>query len=113
MPTNKVTFAHLRRVSIFGDASPFGGVTLAMQEDGHDINIGIAVCHEHDRYVKAEGRKRAEGRLHSKSEENAKFRARLTNVTVQEVYSALDGVHVTPYLEEELPIILRGAGAQL
>lgn len=113
MPTNKVTFAHLRRVSIFGDASPFGGVTLAMQEDGNNVKLGIAVCHEHDRYVKAEGRIRAEGRLHSASEKNAKYRATLTNVTVQEVYSALDGDHVTPYLEAELPVILRGAGAQL
>ena len=113
MPTNKVTFAHLRRVSMFGDASPFGGVTLAMQEDGNDINIGIAVCHERDRYIKAEGRKRAEGRLHSKSEENAKFRARLTNVAIHEVYQAFDGNYTTPYLEEVLPEMLRKAGAQL
>lgn len=113
MPTNKVTFAHLRRVSIFGDASPFGGVTLAMQEDGNNVKLGIAVCHEHDRYVKAEGRKRAEGRLHSVSEQNAKYRATLTNVTVQEVYSALDGNYSTPYLEEVLPVMLRKAGAQL
>lgn len=111
--TNKITFAHLRRVDMWGHHSPFGGVTLAMQEAGNDVKVGIAVCHEHDRYVKAEGRKRAEGRLHSVSEQNAKYRATLTNVTVQEVYSALDGDHVTPYLEAELPGILRGAGAQL
>lgn len=113
MSTNKVIFAHLRRASPFGDASPFGGVTLAMQEDGNDINIGIAVCHEHDRYVKAEGRKRAEGRLRSKSEENAKFRGRLTNVTVREVYQAFSDNYVTPYLEEVLPEMLRKAGSQL
>lgn len=113
MSTNKIVFAHLRRISMFGDKSHFGGITLAMQEDGNDINVGIAVCHDDDRYVKAEGRNRAEGRLHSKALKNAKFRARLTNVAISEVYQAFEGKYSTPYLEEALPEMLRKAGAQL
>jgi len=111
--TNKITFAHLRRVDEWGGASPYGGVTIAMLEDGPDLRIGIAVCHEHDRYVKSIGRVRAEGRCHSMSADNAKFRALLTGVTVQDVFRSIDGTDAPTYLDELIPTILRGAGAQM
>lgn len=116
MSTNKVTFAHLRRIDMWGHASPFGGVTLALQEDGNDVKVGIAVCHDHDRYIKAEGRNRAAGRLHSKSAENEKFRGRLTGVTVQDVYKSVDNDYLPSttmdVLDNTIMAMIHKAGAQ-
>ena len=110
--SDKITFAHIRMVNIAG-LSPFGGVTLAMQEEGSAVKLGVAVCHEHDRYVKAEGRNRAQGRLHSVAPAFAKFRATVPNTTVAELFRVIAGEEQNDGLEQELTNIIRGAGAPL
>jgi hypothetical protein len=110
--SNRIVFAHLRRHSPEGGISPFGGITIAMKEAEGSTELGIAVCHDADRFVKKQGRVRAEGRLHSTSYKNAKYRATV-DASVNQVFDLLNGV--TPDLElgEKLYNALRGAGAQL
>jgi hypothetical protein len=112
MNTDKIVFAHIR-VATWAGMHPYGGVTLAMHEEDGAVKLGIAVCHEHDRYVKAEGRNRARGRLHSRTQENAKFRAELPSTSVAEVFRVINGDERNDVLEQELTNILRKAGAPL
>jgi hypothetical protein len=83
---DKIVFAHFRRMNDGGEVHPFGGVTIAIAQDGDHVDVGIAVCHEGDRYVKAEGRVRAEGRLRSVSAKNSKYRARFENTPVSAIF---------------------------
>lgn len=88
---NKITYAHLRCLDVQGNLSPFGGVTLAMQEcEGGITELGVAVCHANDHYVKKEGRNRAAGRLVSKAPALARFRAE-TKLSVKEIFGVFDG----------------------
>jgi hypothetical protein len=116
--SGKVVFAHLRRHDPFGDLSPYGGITLAVEDFVGGTNVGIAVCHDDDRYVKKMGRARAEGRLHSVSAEQAKYRLTIPGVTQDELMATVYG-SVNPHTEKAEQIAsslygaLKKAGAQL
>jgi hypothetical protein len=116
--SGKVVFAHLRRHDPFGGLSPYGGITLAIKDDVTGAEVGIAVCHDDDRYVKRAGRARAEGRLHSVSADQAKYRLTLPGVSQDELMATVYGnleahTEKTEQIASSLYEALKKAGAQL
>lgn len=64
-------FIHLRRcdyvitpdLQVEEQISAHGGVTVAYDITNDSVRYAVAKCHDKDRYVKAEGRNRSQGRL--------------------------------------------------
>ena len=112
--SNRITYAHLRRGDAWGSISPHGGVTMAIQaDDNGNTNIGVAVCCDADRYVKALGREKAVGRLHSTSDKLAKFRHTFVGIAPSALYGILGGEVIAPEIDNELDMVLKGAGAKI
>lgn len=119
-----VTFLHLR--AIMPPTNPldallgmrqhdcFGGATLAMQENGNDLNIALARCNGGkikngkrvgaDRYVKKEGRARATERLHAPADdvEANKWRGTIKDMSADgfiQYLESLDDVNLKTFTQ--------------
>lgn len=66
MPDRDTKFIHLRHTQLDGDISPVGGVTIAYRANPNGtVHYAVARCSMDDRFVKAQGRAKAAGRLAS------------------------------------------------
>ena len=58
-------FHHKRIRDAAGNKLNRGGMTVAFNDYGGDIEYAIAQCHEKDNFSREQGRVKAAGRLHS------------------------------------------------